>query len=166
MLMLIGALLLGVLAHRSEATEFQIVWVTIGDAETSKGEGPPRAGRHLFMAADLTEMALKQIAVAKVEVTPEINSVAVGEKFCLTSLKMVATQPNRSPVKLAPLSVSVRQDHRDALGLERTADDICIHPSAAGEYPIRFTSVLPAADGTIRGAQIFIRVTEPTALNP
>ena len=71
--------------------------------------------------------------------------------------------PDGSLVKQAPLSVAVRQDHRDALGIERGKDDICMRPIAAGEYPVRLTSVLPAKDGTARGAQIFLRVSNDQA---
>lgn len=142
------------------AADFQIVWVTIGDAETSAGDSPPRAGRHLFMAADLTAMSLKQVSVTRVDVTPVVSTLTVGQRFCLTSLQMAARAPDGGLVKKAPLSISVRQDHRDALGFERGKDDICVRPIATGEYPIRFTSVLPATDGTTRGAQIFLRVSE------
>lgn len=140
--------------------DFQIVWVTVGDASTVSGGQPVRAGRHLFMASDLAQFALKQVSVARVEVSPEITELAIGERFCLTSLKITAVGDDRAQVKQAPLSVSVRQDHRDTLGLERRKNDICVRPVAAGEYPIRFTSLVPAADGTTRGAQIFLRVAE------
>jgi hypothetical protein len=36
-------------------------------------------------------------------------------------------------------------------------------PVEAGEYTVRLTSMLPAQDGTMRGAQIFIRVSDPDA---
>ncbi|HEY5807054.1 MAG TPA: hypothetical protein VIT67_03760 [Povalibacter sp.] len=147
------------LAGTTSAADFQIVWVDIGDAETSSGDGSARAGRHLFMASDLTDMSLKQIVVARVDVTPVISALAVGQRFCLTSLRMEAAAPDGSLVKQAPLSVAVRQDHRDALAIERGKDDICMRPIAEGEYPVRFTSVLPAKDGTARGAQIFLRVS-------
>jgi hypothetical protein len=147
------------LAGVTAAADFQIVWVTVGDAETSAGNGSARAGRHLFMASDLTDMSLKQIQVVRLDVTPVINTVAVGQRFCLTSLHMEATAPDGSLVKQAPLTVIVRQDHRDAMAIERGKNDICMRPTAAGEYPVRFTSVLPAKDGTTRGAQIFLRVS-------
>ena len=160
----VWALLL--LAGVTTGTDFQIVWVTIGDAETSAADGPARAGRHLFMASDLTDMSLKQISVARIDVTPVISTLAVGQRFCLTSLRMAAMAPDGSPVKQAPLSVAVRQDHRDTLGIELGKNDICMRPIAAGEYPVRLTSVLPAKDGTARGAQIFLRVSNDAVAAP
>jgi hypothetical protein len=66
-------------------------------------------------------------------------------------------------VKRAPLSVSVRQDHRNVLALKSRKQDICVQPTAAGEYPVRFTSLIPAPDGKTEVAQIFLRVHEATA---
>jgi hypothetical protein len=34
-----------------------------------------------------------------------------------------------------------------------------MRPSRKGEYPIRFTSKLPAPDDTLRGAQVFLRAS-------
>lgn len=140
------------------AADFQIVWVVIGEAAASAGDQPVSAGRHLFMASELASFSLKNVTVARIDAEPVITSLAVGERFCLTSLKITASSADRSIVKHAPLSVSVRQDHKDALYLERRKDNICVRPTTPGEFPIRFTSLLPAADGTTRGAQIFVRV--------
>ena len=148
---------------RAQAGAFQIVWVVVGDAMTSAGDRPSRAGRHLFMAADLANMALKQVSVNAVDVEPTVSPLTVGQRFCLSSLRIAAKGADRSWVKSAPLSVSVRQDQRDALGLETRNQDICVRPSTAGEFPIRFTSLLPASDGTARVAQVFLRVHEATA---
>ncbi|MFL6575746.1 MAG: hypothetical protein ACJ8MR_03970 [Povalibacter sp.] len=147
----------------ARSADFQIVWVVVGDAVSSAGAEPGRAGRHLFMASDLAEMSMKQVSVSKLDVEPTVSSLTVGQRFCFTSLRIAATGANRSPVKRAPLSVSVRQDHRDVLGLESRSEDICVTPAAAGEYPVRFTSLIPAPDGTTRVAQVFIRVQEATA---
>ncbi|MBB6093142.1 hypothetical protein HNQ60_002020 [Povalibacter uvarum] len=154
-------LLLIALFPRAQAADFQIVWVVVGDAASSAGDQPAQAGRHLFMASDLADFALKRVAISRVETDPAVIALNVGERFCLTSLKIIASQQDRSIVKRAPLSVSVRQDQRDAMGLERRKNDICVHPDTAGEYPIRFTSLLPANDGSTRGAQIFVRVQAP-----
>ena len=143
-----------------DAAEFQIVWVVVGDAASSAGDQHAEAGRHLFMASDLTELSLRNIAVSRIEVEPAIVSLEAGDRFCLTSLTIVASQKDRSLIKRAPLSVSVRQDHRDALRLDRRKNDICMRPAAAGEYPIRLTSLLPASDGSTRGAQMFLRVRD------
>ena len=154
------ALLLGAGPSQAQIANFQIVWVVIGDAATSAGDQPARAGAHLFMASDLADLSLKQVRVSRIDVDPTVTALHTGDRFCLSSLKMRATAPDGSPVERAPLSVSVRQDHRDNLRLERTRRDICMQPDAAGEYPVRFASLLPAADGSTRGAQIFVRVTE------
>jgi hypothetical protein len=142
-----------------QAADFQIVWIAIGDVTSANAEGSVRAGRHLFMASDVADLSLKNVSVARVEVTPQVSALVVGQRLCLTSLRIVATDGKHLPVKQAPLSVSVRQDQRDVLGVDRRSDDICVRPAATGEYPIRFTSALPAADGTMRGAQIFVRVS-------
>lgn len=166
---LVRALALGILSVAGwpgpapRAADFQIVWVVIGEAAASAGDQPVSAGRHLFMASELASFSLRNVKIARIDAEPVITSLAVGERFCLTSLKITASSADRSIVKHAPLSISVRQDHKDALYLERRKDDICVRPTIPGEFPIRFTSLLPAADGTTRGAQIFVRVHDAAA---
>jgi hypothetical protein len=138
--------------------DFQIVWVVVGEAASAAGSDQPGAGRHLFMASELADFSLKRIVVARVDAQPVVNELTMGQSVCLTALKILAYDPHGTAIKRAPLSVSIRQDHKDMIGLTRTKDDICIAPNAPGEYPIRFTSLLPAKDGTMRGAQIFVRV--------
>ena len=106
---------------------------------------------------------MDQIFVSELDVEPKVSELTVGDRFCLTSLRINATGQNREPVKRAPLSVSVRQDHRNVLALKSRRQDICVQPEVAGEFPIRFTSLIPAADGTTRVAQVFLRVHEATA---
>ena len=154
----------GVLAAPSFASAqspFQIVWVVIGEASSASGKEPPHAGRQLFMASDLVARSLANVRVEEVEVVPVIHQLAVGQRLCLTQLNIRTTGPGRQPVGGAPLSISVRQDHKLQLGLSRSKRDICLRPSEAGEYPVRLTSILPARDGTTRGAQVYIRVSEP-----
>ncbi len=142
---------------------FQIVWVVIGEAASGVGNGSTHAGRQLFMASDLMSKSLANIKVEQVEVTPIVSELVVGERLCLTAMSIRTLGPDRQLVKAAPLSVAVRQDHKQRLGLNRTKRDICVSPNAAGEYPLRLTSMLPARDGTMRGAQVFIRVSDPHA---
>lgn len=149
-----------------QVANFQIVWVDVGDAASIAGASPVRAGRHIFMASDVADLVLKQVSVGRVDVSPEVKPMQVGERFCLTSLRIVTTDATGEVVKGAPLTVSVRQDQRDEMGLEVRRKDICLRPAVPGEYPIRFTSALPARDGTARGAQIFVRVTAPSASEP
>jgi hypothetical protein len=140
---------------------FQIVWVIIGEASTSNGSAPPRAGRRLFDAGDLASLSLKNVHVAGVEVEPVVSEIRVGDQWCLSSLRMHAYGPEREPISAAPLSITVRQDHREHLGIRRSRQDICLRPVKPGEYSVRLTSLLPAPDGTMRGVQVFLRVAEP-----
>lgn len=140
---------------------YQIVWVVIGEASSAADNGSAHAGRQLFMASDLMSKSLANIKVEQVDVTPVINQLTVGQKLCLTALKIRTLGPDRELVAGAPLSISVRQDHKQRLALNRTKRDICMQPNAAGEYPVRLTSLLPARDGTMRGAQVYLRVSDP-----
>jgi hypothetical protein len=142
-------------------TPYQIVWVVIGEASSATDKGSAHAGRQLFMASDLVSKSLANIKIELVEVAPSIIEINVGERLCLTSLDIRALGAERKPVGEAPLSVSVRQDHKQQLALNRSKRDICVRPNEPGEYPMRLTSMLPAKDGTTRGAQIFIRVRDP-----
>lgn len=146
-----------------EGTPFQIVWVVIGEAASGTDKGSPHAGRQLFMASDL--MSKANIKVEQVEVDPAITQLTVGQRLCLTAMNIRVLGPRRKLIEGAPLSIAVRQDHRERLGLRRNNKDICVLPNAAGEYPMRLTSMLPAQDGTMRGAQVFIRVSDPNAAN-
>ena len=157
------ALLAATGAARTQIADFQIVWVVVGEVATAAGDQPVQAGKHLFMASDLTNLSLKQVQVAKVEAEPVITAIHTGDRLCLTDLKILAWDGDRDLVKRAPLSVSVRQDHRDSLQLQRSSKNICMRPNAPGEYPIRFSSLLPAADGSTRGAQVFVRVENAAA---
>jgi hypothetical protein len=157
----IAALLVS-LGLAAQGTDFQIVWINVGEAASAADGQPARAGRQLFMAPDLVEFSLKKVTVAKVDVEPSTIALKIGERFCLTSLDIHATSEDREGVLDAPLSVSVRQDQRERLSIRRRKDNICFTPTASGEYPVRFNSLLPARDGTTRGAQIFLRVADST----
>ena len=139
---------------------FQIVWVVVGEASTSDRSDPPRAGRRLFDGGDLASLSLKNVRVTSVEVEPVVSVISVGDEWCLSSLRMHAFGPQREPIPAAPLSISVRQDHREHIGLQHSRLDICLHPAKPGEYSVRLTSLLPAPDGSMRGAQVFLRVAE------
>jgi len=144
----------------TQTADFQIVWINIGEVAAAQ---PTRAGRQLFMAPDLVQFSLDKVTVARVDIEPAVVPLKMGDRFCLTSLRVVANSDDHKDVENAPLSVSVRQDQRERLGLKRTKKDICFRPTTGGEYPVRFNSLLPARDGTTRGAQIFIRVEAETA---
>jgi hypothetical protein len=161
----LGALLAVATAwHGSEAqTSYQIVWVVIGEASSATDKGSAHAGRQLFMASDLVARSLANVKIEQVDVSPAITELNVGERLCLSAMNIRALGPERELVGEAPLSISVRQDHKQRLGLKRSKRDICVKPNEPGEYPVRLTSMLPANDGTMRGAQIFIRVSDPEA---
>lgn len=141
--------------------QYQIVWVVIGEAASSSDDGTAHAGRQLFMASDLVNKSLANVKVERVDVSPEITQMNVGERLCVSKMNIRALGPEHELLKQAPLSISVRQDHKQRLGLNRSKRDICVKPNEPGEYPVRLTSLLPARDGTMRGAQIFIRVSDP-----
>lgn len=143
----------------------QIVWVVIGEAAGASPNERVRAGRHLFMARELADFSLKHVAVARVDAQPEVVELAVGQPFCVTSLNLAAFTAAGEVVKGAPMSISVRQDHKEPMGLNRSKTDICVKGVSAGEYPLRFSSLLPAKDGSNRGAQVFVRVRDVTARN-
>jgi hypothetical protein len=149
--------LIGANPTAGQTTDFQIVWINVGEMAAAVGE-PARAGRQLFMAPDLVDFSLKKVTIAKVNVEPAVVPLQVGERFCLTSLQVRATSEDRSEVKDAPITVHVRQDQRERLAIQRGKKDICFNPTSSGEYPVRLNSLLPARDGTTRGAQIFLRV--------
>jgi hypothetical protein len=140
---------------------YQIVWVVIGEASSVSDKDPAHAGRQLFMASDLMSKSLANVKVEQVEVAPVVHQIALGERLCVTQMSIRTIGPGKESVGGAPLSISVRQDHKQRLGLSRSKRDICLQPIEAGEYPLRLTSMLPARDGTTRGAQVFIRVSDP-----
>ncbi|MGH8175369.1 MAG: hypothetical protein ACREV5_03790 [Steroidobacter sp.] len=109
-------------------------------------------------------MSLNNIRVSRVEVEPAVTEITVGSVWCLSALDMRAFGPERELIPQAPLSITVRQDHRAKIRLKRTRKDICLRPVDAGEYPVRLTSLLPAPDGSMRGAQVFLRVRDRAEL--
>jgi hypothetical protein len=142
----------------SQAPDFQIVWINVGEVASAAEGQPARAGRQLFMAPDLVELSLKKITVARVDIAPTVVALKIGQQFCLTSLSVVVNTDARKEIENAPLGVAVRQDQRERLSMRRAKNDICFAPTSPGEYPVRFNSLLPARDGSTRGAQIFLRV--------
>jgi hypothetical protein len=159
-----GALFAAWLASGSlQQVDFQIVWVVVGEASSADAKRTARAGKQLFLASDLMEWSLQNVKVARVEATPIVVELGVGDQFCVSSLELRAYAPDQRPVNGAPLSIAVRQDHKEDLGLRRSRQDICVKPREPGEFPVRFTSLLPAPDNTMRGAQIFVRAKETFA---
>jgi hypothetical protein len=135
--------LLAPIQGTAQVADFRISWTTIGEVASST------AGNAVAMQAGTK--------VARVDVQPTIVEVAVGKQVCLGSLQMLAFGADGRLIAGAPLVVAVRQDHKPQLQLTH-AKGICMRPARKGEYPIRFTSKVPAADDTLRGAQVFLRV--------
>lgn len=145
---------------RAAEPVFQIVWVIIGEASSASDTDSTQAGRQLFMASDLVSKSLASVKVEQVDASPVVNQLTVGQRWCLTHMNIRTLGPAKVLVGGAPLSIAVRQDHKQRLGLNRSKRDICLRPTAAGEYPVRLTSMLPARDGTMRGAQVYLRVSD------
>lgn len=164
-MVLLTAVLGGVLvasprSSGAQTPSYQVVWVVIGEASSAADNGSSHAGRQLFMASELMSKSMANVKVEQVDVTPVVNELSVGQRLCLTAMNIRTLGPDRALIAGAPLSISVRQDHKQRLVLNRTKRDICVQPNAAGEYPVRLTSMLPARDGTMRGAQVYIRVSD------
>jgi hypothetical protein len=126
----------------AQVADFKITWVKAGEAVTSS-EG----------AAAAMQPGTK---IARVDVQPTIVEVAVGKQVCIDSLQLRAFGADGRPVTGVPLVMEVRQDHKPKLQITHL-QGLCVRPARSGEYPIRFTSKIPAADDTLRGAQIFLR---------
>lgn len=156
-----GVLLASPRISGAQTPSYQIVWVVIGEASSAADNGSAHAGRQLFMASELMSKSMANVKVERVDVTPVVNELIVGQRLCFTKMNIRTLGPDREPIAGAPLSISVRQDHKQRLALNRTKRDICVQPNEAGEYPVRLTSMLPARDGTMRGAQMYIRVSGP-----
>ena len=126
----------------AQSVDFKVVWSTLGEVlSTGKDAAPIQRGAK----------------VVRVDVQPEIVEVAAGTQVCVSALQVQAFDANGRALAGAPLTIAVREDHKQQLQLTRPKGDICMRPARQGEYPIRFTSKLPAPDDTVRGAQVFLR---------
>ncbi len=128
----------------AQTVDFKVVWSTLGEV--------PSAGKD---AAPIQRGA----KVVRVDVQPAIVEVAAGTQVCISALQVHAFGPDGRALAGAPVTIAVREDHKQQLQLTRPKGDICMRPARQGEYPIRFTSKLPAPDDTLRGAQVFLRAS-------
>jgi hypothetical protein len=124
--------------------DFKVVWTPIGEVVSAGKEAKP---------------IQRGAKVVRVDVEPAVVTVAVGKQVCLSTLQVRAFGPDGSALAGAPLSIEIRFDHKVQLQLTHPKGDICMRPARPGEYPIRFTSKLPAPDATQRGAQVFLRAS-------
>lgn len=139
--LLTGCFAAAALAQRAD---FKVLWSTLGNVvSTGKDAAKVQPGSK----------------IVRVDVEPAIVNVAVGKQLCLSTLQVRAIGPDSQPLAGAPLSISIREDQKVSLQLTHPKGDICMRPARAGEYPVRFTSKLPAPDDTRRGAQLFLRAT-------
>jgi hypothetical protein len=141
--LLAAAWLLWPLPGLGQVADFKIAWTTIGEAVSSAEQNAATAQR-----------ATK---IARVAVQPTVVAVAVDKQVCIASLQLRAFGADGKPIAGAPLTIEVRADHKVQLQVTHLKG-ICMRPAKSGEYPIRFTSKLPAPDDTVRGAQIYLRV--------
>ena len=141
---LLAAGLVGSVPGLAQRAEFTIAWTNVGEVTSQ--------------APDAAAKVQRDTRIARVDVQPTIVEVAVGKQICMSSFQLRALAADGKPVAGVPLSISVREDHKLQLQLTQLKG-ICMRPARSGEYPIRLTSKVPAADDTLRGAQIFLRVT-------
>ena len=135
--------LLGPIQAAAQVADFKVAWTNIGEAVS---------------AADSAAAAMQPgTKIARVDVQPMIVEVAVGKQVCISSMQIRAFGADGRPIAGAPLVISARQDHKPQLQLTRL-QGICMRPVRSGEYPLRFTSKVPAPDDSLRGAQVFLRV--------
>jgi hypothetical protein len=141
---LLAAWLASAALGMGQTLDFKVAWTTIGEVVSPGGQ-----------EAAILQRGTK---ISRVEVQPPILEVAVGKQVCIGSLQIRAFGADERPVAGAPLEIAVRQDHKAPLQLTHSKD-ICMRPARRGEYPIRFTSKVPAPDDTLRGAQVFVRAS-------
>jgi hypothetical protein len=126
------------------AQDFKVAWSTVGEVVSAgKDAVPVQSGAK----------------VVRVDVEPAILQIAAGKQVCVSSLQVRAFGPDGRALAGAQLAIVIREDQRVQLQLTHPKGDLCMRPASAGEYPIRFTSKLPAPDDTKRGAQIYLRVS-------
>ena len=135
--------LVGPVPGLAQRADFTIAWTNIGEVVST--------------APDAAAKAQRDTRIARVDVQPTIVEAAVGKQICMSSFQLHAFAADGRPVAGVPLLISVREDHRLQLQLTHSKG-ICMRPARSGEYPIRLTSKVPAADDTLRGAQVFLRV--------
>jgi hypothetical protein len=128
----------------AQVADFKVVWTSIGEVASAAGQ-----------QATTMQPGTK---VARVDVQPTIIEVTVGKQVCVDSLQVQAFGADGRQIAGVPLVIAVRQDHKPQLQLTHSKG-ICMRPARKGEYPIRFTSKMPAADDTLRGAQVFLRAS-------
>ncbi len=124
--------------------DFMVVWTPIGEVKSTGREATP---------------VQRGSKIVRVDVEPAIVTLAVGKQVCLSALAVRAFGPDGVALAGAPMVIEIRFDHKLPLQLTHPKGDICMRPARPGEFPVRFTSKLPAPDSTKRGAQVFLRAS-------
>jgi hypothetical protein len=124
--------------------DFKIQWTPAGEVVAAGKDAVP---------------VQRSSKVVRVDVEPAVLPVAVGKQVCISTLHVRAFGPDGRGLAGAPMTIEIRADQKLQLQLTRPKGDLCVRPARAGEYPIRFTSKLPAPDDSQRGAQIFLRAS-------
>jgi hypothetical protein len=133
-----------VTAAAAETADFKLAWTNVGQV--------------LSRAEKDAVMLQHDVKIARVDVQPTILKVQTGKQVCIGALQVRTFDPDGHPIAAVPLDMAVREDQKLQLRITHTRG-VCMRPARQGEYPIRFTSKVPAADDTLRGAQIFLRAT-------
>jgi hypothetical protein len=125
------------------AQDFKVQWTPLGEVVSAGQDAVP---------------IQRGAKVVRVDVQPSILPVALGKQVCISALQVRAFGADGRALAGATLAIAIREDQKLQLQLTRPKGDLCMRPASPGEYPVRFTSKLPAPDDTLRGAQIFLRV--------
>lgn len=142
-------------ASIAQVASFDIEWRTLAVAHSNMAEQRPKLERTY---ARLPARTATDMRVERVSAVPEVVVLGIGQNFCLSSLDLGALDSAGQRLQGVAVSVDVRADDLPGLRVLPNKQDVCFRPAKPGEYAIRFTSLVPARDGTFRGAQMFIRV--------
>jgi hypothetical protein len=126
------------------AQDFKVQWSPLGEVQSAGKEAVP---------------IQRGAKVVRVDVQPAVLPVGVGKQVCISALQVSAFGVDGRALAGVPLSITIREDQKLQLQVTRPKGDLCMRPAGPGEYPVRFTSKLPAADDRLRGAQIFLRAS-------
>jgi hypothetical protein len=132
-----------------------IVWREIAQARSNAQGASPT----VQSLASQSPPSPESPKVDRVEIAPEIVRGSVGALVCISQLDIAAYTHAGERASAVPLSIDMQQQQLRKLTFSPKPNDLCFRPREPGEYAIRFSSKLPAADGTLRGAQVFVRVS-------
>ncbi|MET0988402.1 MAG: hypothetical protein ABW034_23630 [Steroidobacteraceae bacterium] len=139
----------------SAQSNLKIVWREVGQTHSNAAGASPTVQPLAAASAPIPAT----VKVDRLVVSPAIVSGTVGKPVCISQLDIAAYTESGQRMQGVPVSVDMQQDHLRKLTFTPKDKDLCFRPLQAGEYIIRLSSKVPAADGTVRGAQVFVRVT-------